>query len=47
MDEKLVNEAKSLGIEVSMYYLLPPEKREGTLRKDIIRAKTRSATGDE
>ena len=41
MDEEtdLVKEAKALGINVSMYMLLPPNKRESALRADIARAK--------
>lgn len=41
MDEKadLVKEAKALGINVSIYWLLPPKKREAALRADITRAK--------
>lgn len=39
MDQKLVEEAKELGINASMYYLLPPQKRESALRADIAREK--------
>jgi len=46
MNEDLVKEAEALGINVSMYCLLPPDRRESALRKDIERAK-KSATDDE
>lgn len=39
MDEALVKEAEELGLNVSMYLLLPPHKRESALRADIARAK--------
>ncbi len=41
MDEKtdLIDEAKALGINVSMYCLLPAAKREAALRADVARAK--------
>lgn len=41
MDEKddLIKEAQTLGINVSMYSLLPPSKREAALRADIAREK--------
>lgn len=39
MDETLVEEAKALGINASMYWLLPPKKRNAALRADIARAK--------
>lgn len=35
----LEEEAISLGINVSMYKLLPPDKREDALKKDIAREK--------
>jgi len=41
MDEALVLEADRLGINASMYYLLPPSKREEALRQDIYREKPR------
>lgn len=44
MNEDLVKEAEALGINASMYYLLPPDRRESALRKDIERAK-KSASG--
>lgn len=46
MNEALVKEARALGINASLYCLLPPDKREEALRKDIERAK-KSATDDE
>ena len=39
MDEALIKEAVKLGINVSMYNLLPAKKREAALRADIVRAK--------
>jgi len=39
MDDDLIEEAEELGINTSMYYLLPPKQREKALRRDIIRAK--------
>lgn len=39
MDEALVKEAEELGLNVSMYLLLPPQKRESALRADIARVK--------
>lgn len=47
MNDELMKEAEVLGINASMYYLLPPERRESALRKDIARAKKQSATDDE
>ena len=47
MNEKLMKEAEALGINASMYYLLPPDKREEALRRDIARAKKQSATDAE
>lgn len=41
MDEKLMKEAKTLGINPSLYYLLAPHKREAALRADIAREKAR------
>lgn len=35
MNKDLMEEAARLGINVSMYYLLPPNKRDEALRKDI------------
>lgn len=41
MDKALVKEAERLGINASLYYLLPPKKREAALRADIAREKAR------
>lgn len=51
MDQKdklseLMEEAKRLGINASLYRLLKPQERESALRKDIARAKKQSAVGD-
>lgn len=35
IDKVLVKEAESLGINASMYCLLPPDRRERDLRLDI------------
>ena len=43
MDEQLMAEAEALGINASLYYLLPANRREDLLRKDIERAKKISA----
>lgn len=51
MNEDLIAEAETLGINASLYYFLPPHRREDLLRKDIERAKhqaaEKSATDDE
>lgn len=47
MDEKLIREAEALGINASLYYFLPSDKREAALRKDIERAKIQSAADAE
>lgn len=48
MDEDLMSEAEELGINASLYYLLPSRDREKALRKDIARAKQiQSATDAE
>lgn len=47
MNEELMQEAEALGINASLYYLLPPDKREAALRKDIERAKTKSVTANK
>lgn len=47
MDEDLMKEAESLGINASMYYFLPPNNRETALKRDIERAKALSTTEDE
>jgi len=41
--EELAENAKAYGINASMYNLLPPNKREAALRKDIERAREREA----
>ena len=35
MDEALIREGEALGINTSMYYLLPAHKRERALKLDI------------
>lgn len=51
MNEELMAEAEALGINASLYYFLPPDRREDLLRKDIERAKKyadeQSASDDE
>lgn len=48
MNEDLVREAEDLGINASLYLLLPPRERERALRRDIARAKKlQSATDAE
>lgn len=47
MDEELMKEAEAVGINASLYYLLPREKREEALRKDIARAKIKTTHDDE
>ncbi len=47
MNKELMEEAERLGINASMYYLLPPDKRENALKKDIEKAKRESAHGDQ
>ena len=46
MNEELMREAEALGINASLYYLLPASRREEALKKDIEKAK-RSASDDE
>lgn len=46
MNEELMREAEALGINASLYYFLPPDRREDALRQDIARAK-KSAPDDE
>lgn len=41
----LMLEAESLGINVSMYYLLPPRKRETALRLDIEKRRKEEKDG--
>lgn len=47
MDPDLMKEAEKYGINASLYYLLPKNRRESALRKDIERAKKQSAPGDK
>lgn len=51
MNEDLMREAEAAGINASLYYFLPPSKRECLLQKDIDRAKRQaekqSANDDE
>ena len=46
MNEDLMREAEKLGINASLYYLLPPMEREKALRKDIDRAKQLQSAAD-
>jgi hypothetical protein len=46
MSEELMKEAEALGINASLYFLLPPEDREKALRKDIARAKQLQSAAD-
>ena len=39
MTEALIREAERYGINASMYWLLPPDKREKALKKDLEKAK--------
>ena len=43
MDEKLIAEAEAVGINASMYYFLPVNRREDLLRKYIEHAKKMAA----
>ena len=51
MNEDLMREAEAASINASLYYFLPPSKRECLLQKDIDRAKRQaekqSANDDE
>lgn len=47
MDKDLMKEGEALGLNVSLYYLLPPDKREAALRADISREKARLAKKQE
>lgn len=51
MNEDLIAEAEALGINASLYFFIPPHRRENLLRKDIERARRKaaeqSATDDE
>lgn len=46
MNEELIRRAVALGINVSLYWLLPPDRREDAIRKDVERAE-KSAHDDE
>lgn len=37
--EELIAEAEGLGINASLYFLLPPERREEALKADIEKAR--------
>ena len=39
MDSALMKDAEKLGINASLYFLLPPNKREEALKRDILQAK--------
>ncbi len=43
INEKLTAEAEAVGINASLYYFLPANRREDLLRKDIKRAKKKAA----
>ena len=45
MKEELMKEAEALGINASLYYVLPADRREDALRQDIDKAK-KSASKD-
>lgn len=47
MNEDLVKEAESLGINASLYIFLPPDRREWALRQDIERAKRAQTSTSE
>ena len=38
MDPELIARAEALGINATLYWLLPPEDRERDLRRDVERA---------
>lgn len=40
MNEKLIKRAQELGINYSMYYLLPAKKRDAALEKEIRRVES-------
>ena len=46
MDEELIERAEALGINASLYYLLPPEERERALKKDVERAERAAREGN-
>ena len=39
MDSTLMQDAEKFGINASLYFLLPPNKREDALKRDISRAR--------
>lgn len=45
MNEELIKEGKSLGINTSMYCLLPAHKREQALRLDIEKRRKEERDG--
>ncbi len=45
MKKELVEEAERLGINASLYYLLPSEKREDALKADIEKARKTNEQG--
>lgn len=45
LDNKLVEEAKMLGINASMYNLLSPKEREKALRKEVERKRVEMKNG--
>lgn len=47
MNAALVKEAEALGINTSMYLLIPPRKREDALRADIAQAKQTAKGGEK
>lgn len=51
MNNELIAEAEALGINASLYFLLPRKKRERLLQRDIDRARKlateQSAADDE
>lgn len=46
MNEALMKEAERLGINASMYYLIPPKKRERALRLDIEKRRKEVSNGN-
>lgn len=47
MNDKLIKEAEALGINTSMYYLLPARKREQALRLDIEKRRKEEKDGQK
>lgn len=45
MNEDLIKEGESLGINTSMYYFLPANKRERALRLDIEKRRKEEKNG--